>query len=36
MTEFHPITAQDFAWAAPIMRSSGYLCCGYAFVTHFM
>ena len=36
MTEFHPITAQDFAWAAPIMRSSGYLCCGYAFVTQFM
>ena len=36
MIEFHPITIDDFAWAAPIMRASNYMCCGYSFVTQFM
>ncbi|WP_418718929.1 DUF2156 domain-containing protein [Candidatus Allofournierella merdipullorum] len=36
MIEFHPISIDDFAWAAPIMRSSNYMCCGYSFVTQFM
>ena len=36
MIEFHPITIDDFAWAAPIMSSSNYMCCGYSFVTQFM
>lgn len=36
MIEFHPISIEDFHWAAPIMRASNYMCCGYSFVTQFM
>lgn len=36
MIEFHPITAEDFSWAAPIMRQTTAMCCGFSFVTQFM
>ena len=36
MIEFHPITADDSAWASPILRKGSYLCCAYSFVTQFM
>lgn len=36
MLEFHEVTAQDAAWAGPLLQGSGYMSCEYSFVNVFM